>query len=65
MTQPLPGQVYERDGLRREVVDVQMQVCGVCIVWIASNGGQPCSCWPRTWNEWASKATLVETKHET
>jgi len=54
---PLAGQTYERDGLRREVLDSSPRGPG----WdVRRPGSDACwIAWCATWARWVSGATLV------
>lgn len=57
MTPPITGQIYERDGLQREVVDVN----AFAMVWRDVNHrAHKSACLLSAWYDWASKATLVK-----
>lgn len=60
MQRPEPGQVWERDGKRREVVRVDDCGSGFFVSWCRPGTAKVRECWCSTWDEWASKATLVE-----
>lgn len=51
------GQVWERDGLRREIVGESNG--SQKIVWRRPPDGAIKTTWCQTWLDWASKATLV------
>lgn len=65
------GQVWERDGRQREIVKIEDSVFGLVdcatalsrydIWWKRPSGKEPeWGTWCTTWNNWASKATLVK-----
>lgn len=59
MTKPEPGQVWERDGERREVIDSMFGV------WYVNLYKIRCWCSAIAWESWQSGAKLVERKEPT
>lgn len=58
MNTPQVGDVWEKNGKRRKVTKIEPGALrGTFDLWW-NNRKQPT--WCSTWNEWASKATLVE-----
>ena len=62
MISPLIGQIFERDGKRRHVVQIEPQGIYWNVYWTRTNspGEYPRRCWCKTWCDWAAKATLVQ-----
>jgi len=67
MERPEPGQILERDGRQRKVVEVHGPDDCYTVVW--KRPDNPYSAWRRswcaTWAEWVRGAKLVEAGKET
>lgn len=61
INRPQPGDIWERDGERREVVSV-MHDLDTMVTWVLWDDGL---LWLEKWMEWQSGATLVERKEPT
>lgn len=56
MNDPKAGEIYERDGLQREVTSVDPS--GMNILWRRPGKQKETLCWISTWRVWVSKAVL-------
>ena len=61
---PKVGQIWERDGLRRVIVDVKkisdFKENDYDVVWNRENGGKIYIIWLPYWYRWSKKARLVD-----